>query len=393
VKACIMCGGAGTRLRPLTFERPKPLVPLLNRPSVVHLVDMLTDNGFDDIVVTLGSRTGSIESVLGDGSAWGARIRYSYEKNKLGTAGSVKNAEKMLDPGNQPLLVVGGDHVLDFSLREFYQYHRGHGGPATIAVLGVDDPSEYGIMDIGSDFKIRRFLEKPGPGQVFSNVASTGIYVIEPEVLKKIPLKFFDFARDLFPKMLNDGDDIHGYFVQGRWSDMGSPREYREAMRWMLDTRERSYLKGTVRIEDSKLVGRIYLGNNATIGRKCSMVGPIFCGRDLVLGEMVLVGPYTSIGENCQVDDGSHILSSILLDDVQVSRRCSVSGAILDSNVQVGEDTVIENDVVIGPRVKIGHGVTVESGVRVWPDLEIEDGTVVTDDMLNPSYETDVAGS
>ncbi len=148
-----------------------------------------------------------------------------------------------------------------------------------------------------------------------------------------------------------------------------------------------------MRIEESNLVGRIYLGNNATIGRRCSLVGPVFCGRDLVLGEDVLIGPYTSIGENCQIDDGSRILSSMLLDEVQVSRRCSISGAILDNGVQVGEDAVIENDVVIGPRVKIGHGVTVESGVRVWPELEIEDGTVVKEDLLDPAYETDRDGS
>jgi mannose-1-phosphate guanylyltransferase len=331
--------------------------------------------------------------LLGNGSKWGVDIQYSYEKSKLGTAGSVKNAEEILDPGKKPVLVVGGDHILDFSLREFYQFHCGHNGQASIAVLGVDDPSEYGILDIGSDFSIKRFLEKPGPGQVFSNIASTGIYVIEPGVLGKIPKKKYDFARDLFPKMLADGDDIYGYFVQGRWSDIGSPGEYREAMRWMLDSRERSYLRGTVRIEESRLVGKIFLGVNATIGRRCSLVGPVFCGRDLVLGEEVLIGPYSSLGENCQLDDGSRVLSSMLLDDVQVSRRCAISGAILDIGVQVGEDAVIENNVVIGPGVKIGHGVTVESGVRIWPDMEIENDTVVKEDMLNPAYETDRSGS
>src|SRR5674536_314254 len=196
MKACIMCGGAGTRLRPLTFERPKPSIPLLNKPSVGHLVEHLSANGFNDIVITLGYLGRNIEEYLGDGLMFGVEINYIRERHKLGTAGSVKNAEHLLNDG--PFLVVGGDHVMDFNLREFYQFHRKNDSILSVGAMSIDDPREYGILDIDVNNRVHRFREKPSSGEIFSNLASTGIYMCDPELFSHIPRSGLTLLRTFF---------------------------------------------------------------------------------------------------------------------------------------------------------------------------------------------------
>src|SRR5512136_2453605 len=185
MKVCIMCGGEGTRLRPLTFERPKPCIPIVNHPSIQHLVAHLTNMGFREVVLTLGYMGTAIREALGDGSLFGVEITYVHEKTKLGTAGSVKNAQEYLD--GQDFLVVGGDHVTDINLLEFYRVHMKERPVVSIGLISIDQPSEYGIAEIDVNYRIRRFREKPGPGEIFSNLASTGIYVCSPEIFSWIP--------------------------------------------------------------------------------------------------------------------------------------------------------------------------------------------------------------
>lgn len=185
MKACIMCGGEGTRLRPLTFARPKPNVPILNKPSVVHLVEHLEKEGFNEIVVTVGYMADKVEEYLGDGCMFGVHIEYVYEHKKMGTAGSVKNAEEFLS--GEPFIVLGGDHVLNLDLREMYRFHKKNDAIVTIGLLSIDDPREFGIADMDVNNRIHRFLEKPGPGEIFSNLASTGIYMCDPEIFDWIP--------------------------------------------------------------------------------------------------------------------------------------------------------------------------------------------------------------
>ena len=175
-----MCGGEGTRLRPLTFERPKPCIPIVNRPSIAHLVTHLANLGFTDIVITIGYLGDEIQKALGDGSLYGATITYVPEKIKLGTAGSVKNAEEYLN--DAPFLVVGGDHMTDLNVLEFYREHMNSSAITSIGLISIEDPREFGIAEIDASLRIRRFREKPSPGEIFSNLASTGIYVCDPKI-------------------------------------------------------------------------------------------------------------------------------------------------------------------------------------------------------------------
>ena len=391
MKACILCGGTGTRLRPLTFERPKPSIPILNKPSVGHLVEHLSKNGFNEIVITLGYMGEVVEKFLGDGSLWGVDIKYVYEKEKMGTAGSVKNAEQYLD--GSPFLVVGGDHVLNLNLRELYDFHNRADSMVTISVLSIDDPREFGIVDLDNDMVIHRFREKPGPGQIFSNLASTGIYALSPEILDFIPKQKYDFAKDLFPKLLGEGRKITGWLARGQWTDVGSPKAYREAQKWMLENMPGTTLHGRLHIESAKLNGPLSIGNNVTVGRNSVIVGPVVIGDNTVIGDDVLVGPYTSIGSACGIGNDSRILSTIMYNGVKIGAGCSISGAIADNDVSIGRNCTLENGTVIGPRTMIGNDVTVHSDVRIWPEVVVAAGTSVTKDTMNEHFETDVNGS
>ena len=287
MKVCIMCGGEGTRLRPLTFERPKPCIPIVNRPSIEHLVTHLSNMGFRDVVITLGYMGTAIEEALGDGSLFGTTITYVKEKSKLGTAGSVKNAQKYLDGAD--FLVVGGDHVTDLNVLEFYRAHRKEKAAVSIGLLSIDDPGEYGIAEIDVSYTIKRFKEKPAPGEIFSNLASTGMYVCNPMVFDYIPSgRKFDFARDLFPQLMEEGKPLKGWLARGNWTDVGSPRSLRQAERWMLAGMASTTIIGDLSMRGSHIKGPVELGDSVTLGRNSRIIGPVAIGAGSMIGANVL---------------------------------------------------------------------------------------------------------
>jgi len=391
MKACIMCGGTGTRLRPLTFRRPKPMIPISNKPSVLHLIEHLAKEGFNEIVLTLGYKGEDIENVLGDGSMYGVHLDYVYEKEKLGTAGSVKNAQKYL--GNEPFIIVGGDHVMTLNLREMFRFHQNNDAEVTIGLLSIDDPREFGIADMDIDNRILRFFEKPKAGEIFSNLASTGIYVCNPSVFDKIPeKKKFDFAKDLFPQMLQKKERINGILVRGRWTDVGSAGAYRDAQKWMLDGMSETILEGNF-ISNGKIQGPLHVGTSVSIGNNSSLVGPLTIGENTIIGERVLIGPYSVIGSNCVIEDDVKILSSYVFDGTKIGKNTTLSGAIVDSNSEIGAGCSLENGTIIGPHSVLKDDITIHSGVKLWPETMIEKGKNVKENVLNEKYEIDVSGS
>lgn len=387
-----MCGGVGTRLRPLTFERPKPNIPLLNKPSIGHLVEQLSAKGFDDIVITLGYLGEKIEEYLGDGSIFGVSIKYVYEKERLGTAGSVRNAKKHLE--DAPFLIVGGDHVLDLNLREFYHFHKQHGGVITIGLLPIDDPKEYGIASIDVGNRVTRFREKPPSGQIFSNLASTGIYVCDSEVFDWIPaVGRYDFAKDLFPALLQANEPVYGWLARGPWTDLGNPRDYRAASKWMLENLQGTEIAGDLHLEKARLMGPMVLKHNVSLGQNSAIIGPVVIGENTKIGANVLIGPYTTIGDNCEIQDNSQVLSSYIYNDVKVGSSTSVCGAIIDNDTVIGNKCTLENGTVIGPRAKVQDKVTIHSDVLLWPEVVIESGAEILKDVLNKAFETSTTGS
>ncbi len=392
MKVCIMCGGEGTRLRPLTFERPKPCIPIGGIPSIQHLVVHLANLGFTDIIITLGYLGDRIKEVLGDGSLFSAEITYVEEKTKLGTAGSVKNAQEYLD--GMPFLVVGGDHVTDINLLEFYREHKKMDAIASIGLIGIDDPCEYGIAEIDATFTIQRFKEKPGPGEVFSNLASTGMYVCNPEIFEYIPEKTkYDFARNLFPDLMNRGYQLKGWLARGNWTDVGSPSMLRQAERWKLNDVGITTIQGNLSVEDAQITGPVRFGDSITLGPRSRVIGPVSIGKGVTIGEDVIIGPYTSIGDHCSINSRAKIFSSSLYSGVSIGSGSTVSGSIIDNDVSIGGNCSIEHDTVIGPRASLGDDVVIHSRTRLWPEVVIPDGEVVKEYVLNDAFDTTWDGS
>lgn len=385
MKTCIMCGGEGTRLRPLTFGRPKPMIPILNKPSLVHLVENLASKDLNDIVITLGYLGAEIETALGDGSMYGVHIEYVYEKEKLGTAGSVKNASEFFE--GEPFMVIGGDHVINLDLREFARFHAKHNALVTIGLMPIDDPREYGIADMDANNRINRFFEKPRSGQIFSNLASTGIYMFHNEILEMIPKKKYDFAKDLFPDILRKGKTINGFLVRGKWTDIGNPQAYREACRWMLEQMTSTNISGSLSNKNSKVTGPIDFGHNVSLDSNSNVTGPIIIGENTSIGKNVLIGPFSSIGSNCVIGDNSRILSSYIYDNVNIGENCAISGAVIDNNTKINDSCVLETGTVIGPGVIIKREVTVHSDVRLWPEIVVKEGIQVEETLLNKEVE------
>ncbi len=387
-----MCGGEGTRLRPLTFERPKPCIPIVNRPSIQHLVSHLSNLGFRDVIITLGYMGDAIETALGDGSLFGVSVTYVHEKEKLGTAGSVKNAQKYLE--DQEFLVVGGDHVTDLNLLEFYREHQKERSMVSIGLISIDEPSEYGIAEIDVNYHVRRFKEKPSPGEIFSNLASTGIYVCDPAIFDHIPVaQKFDFARDLFPHLMQNGHVIRGWLARGNWTDVGSPASLRQAERWKLQDIPYTSISGDLTIRAGQVQGPVQLGNAFSMGQNSRLIGPVAVGAGTTIGDNVLIGPYTTIGENCLIKSNTKIFSSSIYNRVVVGRNSTVSGSIVDNDTIIGDDCSLENDTVIGPRVVLRNNVVIHSRTRLWPEVVVPDGTVVKEHVLNEKFDVRCEGS
>lgn len=380
-----MCGGKGTRLHPLTFERPKPSIPILNKPLLTHLIEHLAKEGFTEIVVTLGYMGHMIEEQLGDGRMFGVHIDYVYEHKKLGTAGSVKNAQNLL--GNEPFIVLSGDHVLNLNLRDMFRYHETNKSLITIGLLSIDDPREFGIADMDVNNKIHRFLEKPGSGEIFSNLASTGIYVCDPEIFGYIPKNTqYDFAKDVFPKLMSMGSDISGFLVYGEWTDVGNPAAYRAAQRWMLASLTGTSILGRFNTKNAHISGPLKIENNVVVGSNSSLVGPIVIGENTEIGDNVLIGPYTVIGSNCVIENNARVLSSYIFNDVKIGQNTNVSGAVIDNSVRIGQNVSLENGTVMGAKVTVGNGATIHSNVKIWPELTVKESENVTCNMFNPEY-------
>src|SRR5437660_1335884 len=233
MKAVIMAGGEGTRLRPLTSNQPKPMLPLANRPMMEHIVRILTEPGFDEIVVTLAFLPQAMRTYFGDGSEFGVRMVYATEETPLGTAGSVLNARQEL---TERFLVISGDVLTDFDLSEIVRFHDENKAMATIGLKAMENPLEFGIVITRDDGSIERFLEKPTWGQVFSDTINTGIYFLEPAIFDHIPGgEAVDFSSDVFPKLLADGKPLYGCVVDGYWEDVGTVEAYRKAHQDVLD--------------------------------------------------------------------------------------------------------------------------------------------------------------
>jgi mannose-1-phosphate guanylyltransferase/phosphomannomutase len=374
MKAVVMAGGEGTRLRPLTSNRPKPMVPMLGRPLMEHIVLLLRSHGFEDVVVTVQFLASVIRNYFADGSDLGVTLSYATEESPLGTAGSVKNAEGALD---DTFLVVSGDALTDIDLEKVVGFHRERDALVTVVLSRQPNPLEYGIVIADENGRVERFLEKPGWGEVFSDTVNTGIYVLEPEVFEAIPEGTpFDFSKDLFPELLARRAPIFGYVADGYWTDVGTIDSYLQAHRDALDGRVR------IQIDGFEIADRIWVGDGAIIDPEARIESPALLGEHVKLEAGAHLREHTVIGDNSVVKAGATLHRAVVHDNAYIGPGANLRGCVAGRNADIRRGARLEEGVVLGDEGFVGAEAVLQPNVKVYPFKTVEAGAVIARSII-----------
>ncbi len=375
MKAVIMAGGFGTRIHPLTISMPKPMIPLVNRPIMEHIVNLLKQHGITDLVLLLFHQPEVIKKYFGDGSEFGVHITYVTPLEDYGTAGAVKAAARHL---GERFMIISGDLLTDFDLSKAIEFHEKKQAKATITLTSVTDPLQFGVVITDKEERITKFLEKPGWGEVFSDTINTGIYILEPEVLDLIPEEENrDWAKDVFPRMLENNDALFGCNLQGYWADIGNPEAYLEACHDICHGKVAVKIAEPPCAPDSK----IFISTDAQIDEQVTLSGMVVLGDNTrVKGNARLTN--TVVGRNCQIEDGVTLEDAIIWDNVYIKAGTSVTGANLGHKVRVGQGATIETGVIIADETMVGDEVNIRPNVKIWPRKVIESGSTVSTNLI-----------
>lgn len=374
MKAVIMAGGKGTRLRPLTLGTPKPMVPLLNRPCMEYIIELLKRYDIHQIAVTVQYLPDIIRNHFGDGSKYGVQLHYFEEDIPLGTAGSIKNAETFL---NETFIVISGDALTDFNLRQAIHYHKEKQALATMVLTQVSLPLEYGVVITDEEGRVSRFLEKPSYGEIFSDTVNTGIYVLEPEILNWIPEReSYDFSLQLFPRLLEQQQRLYGYTASGYWSDIGNLQQYRQTQFDMLDRRV------DLHIQAAEPMPGLFVEHGVRLPSRIRLSGPAYIGSDSILHPSCSIGPYTILGSGNIVFPKSSVTRSILWNGNRIAKHCDIEDAILLHRTVIGSDVHIQEGAVVGSGCTIGDKSHIRSQVKLWPNKEIEAHSIVNSTLI-----------
>ncbi|HEY33120.1 MAG TPA: NDP-sugar synthase [Dehalococcoidia bacterium] len=342
MQAVILVGGQATRLHPLTANTPKAMVPVLNRPFLEYVIQNLSRHGVTEIVLAQHHLAGPIESYLGDGSQLGVRLTYVIEEEARGTAGAIKNVERYLDG---TFLALNGDIFSDLDITEMVRFHKEQNAVATIALVPVEDPTAYGLIETDLTGRVQRFLEKPDPSEITTNMINAGTYVLEPEVLTQIPSeKQVSIERETFPMLVSSGRPVYSFPSSGYWMDAGTPEKYLQLHRDLLSGKSTWYTPG-VDVE-------VLIGEGCNIDPTAPLIGP------------VLIGAGCTIGEDSVIED------SVIWHGVQVGSRVRVKSSVVANNCTLGDDSTVEGGV-------LGDHVTVVAGGRVGLGSQVESGETV----------------
>ncbi|MEY2434969.1 MAG: mannose-phosphate guanylyltransferase / phosphomannomutase [Acidimicrobiaceae bacterium] len=369
-----MAGGEGSRLRPLTSNQPKPMLPLVNRPMMEHIVGLLKRHGFEEIVVTLAFMPNAIRTYFGDGSEYGVRMVYATEEQPLGTAGSVRNAMAELD---ERFLVISGDVLTDIDLSKIVAFHEAHEALATVGLVAVENPLEFGIVITRDDGSIERFLEKPTWGQVFSDTINAGIFVLEPEIFDYIPAgEPVDFSNEVFPKLLANSKPLFGAVAQGYWEDVGTLEAYVRAHKDALDG------KVVLDIPGFQLDAGVWLGEGAELHPEAKVEGPAVIGENCRVEAGARLGEYTVLGDNVRVREGADLERLVVHDNAYLGQNARLRGAVIGRACDIRTNVRCEEGVVLGDECFVGDNAVLAAGVKVYPFKTVEPSAVVNSSIV-----------
>jgi mannose-1-phosphate guanylyltransferase len=361
MQALILAGGEGTRLRPLTSTVPKPVVPLVDRPFIAFMIDWLRGHGVDDIVMSCGHLASGVRNVLGDGEAFGVRLRYVEEPRPLGTGGALKFAEQLLD---DRFLMLNGDVLTDLDVTRQIEQHERTGATATLALTPVDDPTAYGLVRIADDCAVTEFVEKPSPDQIDTRNISAGVYVLERAVLDMLqPGEPASIERDIFPRLVGDG--LYGCVSRGYWLDIGTPERY---LQGTFDI-----LEGSVGTQVAERMGSGYLCIEQGVESEGRIVPSALVESGCRIGEGARIGGRAVLEHDVSVGENTTIEGSVVMRGAEIGANCTLRGCIVAGGVRIGDNCLVDGMSVLGEGVTIGAGNVVSNGARVFPGVNLPD--------------------
>ena len=357
MKAVVLVGGQGSRLRPITYDVPKAMVPLRNRPFMDFMVEFLRAGRLRGAVLSLGYLPDPIQEYFDGRDLDGFSMDYAVEDRALGTAGGIKNAEKYLD--GEPVVVVNGDVLSGMDLRVAIQRHKESDGLATIVLISVEDPTAYGLVEVDHDMLVRRFLEKPAADEVTTNLVNAGIYVLEPEVLAMIPAgQEVSIEREIFPSLQAEGR-LRAYVSSSYWKDIGTPRSYLTA--------SQDVLSGVVGAGEN--FDFLQVAPSTEMGKGVKVLPPVSVAPGCVLENGATVGGRSSLGRGCRIGENAVVEGSILFDGAEVEPGAMVRGSIIGPGARVGQDAIVRGLSVLGARCVVGEGNILDQCVRINPGV------------------------
>lgn len=375
MRAVLMAGGSGTRLRPLTSDVPKPMVPILNRPIAEHIINLLKRHHITEVIATLHYLPDVMRDYFQDGREFGIQMTYAVEEDQpLGTAGCVRNVAELLD---ETFLVISGDSITDFDLSAAIAFHKARCAKATLILTRVPNPVEFGVVITDEQQRIRRFVEKPSSSEIFSDTVNTGIYILEPEVLDLLPLnQEADFSKDLFPRLLNQGEPMYGYIAEGYWCDVGHLEAYREAQYNALQRR----VQVTYAYEERS--PGLWIGQNTFIDPSVRISTPALIGHNCRIGPRVSIGAGTVIGDNVTIGADAELRRPIIWNGVIIGEEAHLLACVAARGVRIDRRAHILEGAIVGSLSSVGEEAQINASVRIWPSKIIEPGAILNMNLI-----------
>lgn len=352
MKAVIIAGGPGTRLRPLTYNIPKPIIPFFDKPFLLYQLEYLKKYGINEVIINTHYLHTHLKDILKDGSDLGMKIFYSYEEKPMGTAGAVKLAENYFD--DEPILILNGDILTDINISEIIKYHKNNNSDITIALTKVKDPTAFGLVFTDDNGKVEKFLEKPSYDEAVINTVNAGIYIINPEYFKLVPKNEpYSFERGLFPLMLNLEKSLYGYVSNSYWMDIGTPDKYIQAHHDTLMG------KININIPHYKNEKNIFIGKDVDIDDSVNLQGPLFIGDKVKIRKSSFIEEFSVISNNSFIEAKNQIYKSIILSNTKIEENCNISHSIIGNNCLIEENSKISNNTVLADNSIIRKGTII----------------------------------
>ena len=377
MKAVVMAGGFGTRIQPLTNSRPKPMLPIMNKPMMEHTMMMLRDLGIKEFIVLLYFKPEIIQDYFKDGSDFGIKITYVVPDGDYGTAGAVKLAQEHI--GDDNFIIISGDLVTDFDFEKLFDFHKSKKAKLSIGLTSVENPLQFGVVIANEDDVIEKFLEKPSWGEVFSDTINTGIYIIEPEILDYIPKnENFDFAKDLFPSLMQKEIPLMACNLSGYWRDVGNPESYREVFEDILNHKVNFKIHGEVKKYPD---GVLYTFGKYELDSSVEIIGTVVLDKNVTVKKGAKLNNVV-IGENVTIGNSCKIRNSVFWEDIEVEKNVSLDNSVICNNNVIGKNVKAKAGLILAQGCEIGELASFEQDVTIWPDKKVEAASIVSHNLI-----------